>query len=104
MIQEILGGLEPFVFFIGVFLCMMSIWRLERQYARNRYVSDEEYLADMARKRGSSEYDLFHLSAKEWHIQEGRIEDDFKDYLVNGGLPYYVKDYIRKNRETVEPK
>ncbi len=104
MIQDMLEGLEPFAFLIGVFLCLVSIWRLERQYTRNRYVSDEEYLAGMAKKRGRSEYDLFHISAKEWHIQVGRIDEDFKKYLVNGDLPYYVKDYIRKNREKADLK
>ncbi|OQY58244.1 MAG: hypothetical protein B6245_12800 [Desulfobacteraceae bacterium 4572_88] len=99
MIQDMLEGLEPFAFLIGVFLCMLSIWRLERRYARNRYISDEEYLAGMARKRGGSEYDIFHISAKEWCIPAGRIDEDFKEYLVHGDLPYYVKDYIRKNRK-----
>ncbi|MBW1956799.1 MAG: hypothetical protein JRI83_14000 [Deltaproteobacteria bacterium] len=30
---------------------------------------------------------------------ESRVEADFKDYLVNGRLPHYVRDFIRKEKE-----
>lgn len=62
-------------------------------------VSDEEYIAGIARVRGCSEYDLFFEAAKEWRIaNKGRIEEDFKDYLRYNAMPHYVKDFARKHR------
>ena len=76
----------------------------EKYYAEKRSFSDEEHLLNIARYRKCSEYDIFHLSAKNWHITRQQTEDDFKDYLLNGRLPHYVRDFIRKNYNTPDPR
>ena len=65
---------------------------------RNLQVSDEEYLASMAVNRKCSEYDLFLEAGESWQTGTSQVEDDFKQYLIQGILPHYVRDYVRKNR------
>lgn len=67
--------------------------------ARKLPLSDEEYLATIARMRECSEYDLFFEAARKWRIADKiRIDEDFKDYVRHDAMPYYVKDYARKHR------
>ena len=78
---------------------LQLIRQLNQSKLAKQPVSDEEYLAGIARIRGCSEYDLFFEAAKEWRIvNRRRIEEDFKDYLRHDAMPYYVKDYARKHR------
>lgn len=69
----------------------------EKYCAEKRSFSDEERLLNIARFHKRSEYDIFHLSAKNWHISGQQVEDDFKVYLLQGQLPHYLRDFIRKN-------
>ena len=71
---------------------------IEANERRIRPISDEEYLAFMALDKNCSEYDLFALAAKNWHVSASDIEDDFKRYLVHGILPHYLRDFVRKNK------
>lgn len=69
----------------------------EKYVAEKKIFSDEECLLHIARFHKRSEYDIFHLSAKNWHISEQQVENDFKVYLRQGQLPHYLRDFIRKN-------
>lgn len=75
------------------------MFHLDKQFRENRKISDEEFLMMLARKNQCSEYDLFHRSAAQWNISNKIIiEKDFKGYLIEGDMPYYVKDFVRKER------
>ena len=76
----------------------------EKYFAEKRSFSDEELLLQIARFRKLSEYDIFYLSAKNWHISEPQVENDFKVYLLDGHLPHYVRDFIRKNDKALDPR
>jgi hypothetical protein len=72
---------------------------LDNRFANRTPLSDEEYLTHMARSQSVSEYDIFCLASQQWHVPRERIDEDFKDYLVNDLMPYYVKDFVRKTRQ-----
>jgi hypothetical protein len=74
---------------------------LDRRYARKKPFTDDEYLWRMARTRGCSEYDIFKISADQWHLSGLQADNDFKTYLRNLQMPHYVRDYIRKNKSEI---
>jgi len=100
--DDILAKLELLFYLLFILLYLFFMRYLEKRSASGRSLSDEEYLSRMAKKRGCSEYDVFCLSAEEWCVSEIKVERDFKEYLVNAYLPYYVNDYIRKVRKEEE--
>ena len=61
-----------------------------------------DYLYKIARLTGSSEYVVFQKSAEGWPVNANMIEQDFIAYLQTGTAPYYVNDYIRKNRVHID--
>ncbi len=83
---------------IAVVIFFETLRRLERHWERKRPVSDEEYLTRMARHRRTSEFELFHISSKQWQVPPSAIETDFNHYLTTGHMPHYVRDYVRKAR------
>ena len=80
-------------FFYIEFLKHLNQWHAARQPS-----SDEDYLAVEARAKSISEYDIFHIAAQTWRISKMRVDDDFKDYLIRGFMPHYVRDYVRRAR------
>jgi len=89
---------ETIAFLILAIAYVLGKKVIEANEQRNRHVSDEEYLASMAANRKCSEYDLFLVAAERWHVTAPQVEDDFKRYLLQGILPHYVRDFVRKNR------
>jgi len=96
---ELVISLEMILYPLGVLLYFQLMRYLERRFSEKRGVTDEEWLWIAARDCHCSEYDIFHMAAKEWHIPSQRIEGDFKSYLVDFLMPYYVKDFIRKYKD-----
>lgn len=72
--------------------------RLDRRWARRTPLTDEEFLSNYARFKAISEYDVFFLAAPYWSKHSGQVEEDFMNYLREGPLPHYVRDYLRKLR------
>ena len=68
----------------------------------NRPLTMAEYVFKIARVTGKSEYDVFFKSAEEWPITKEKIEEDFKAYLVDQSVPYYVMDFVRKNKAQID--
>lgn len=96
MAGELLGEWAAFVFPAAAFLYLWFIRGMDRQVARKRMLSVEELLAKLAKTSEHNEYDLFCLSAEEWNVGKAQVDEDFKTYLLQGELPYYVNHYIRK--------
>lgn len=72
---------------------------LDRVWANRSPLTEEEILSLLARSRSVSEYHIFHLAADTWSIGRAQVEEDFKDYLQEGNLPHYVRDYLRRQRQ-----
>jgi hypothetical protein len=60
------------------------------------------YIFKIARVTDNSEYDVFCKSAENWQIGHERIEQDFKSYLLHQSVPYYVTDFVRKNKKHID--
>jgi len=84
---------------LAVFFYIELLRHLNQKFAARRPISDEEYLAMEARAKSTSEYEIFRLAARPWHISTLRVDDDFRDYLIGGLLPHYVRDHIRRLRK-----
>ena len=85
---------------LAAFFYIEFLKHMNQKFAARRPVSDEEYLAMEARAKSMSEYDIFHIAARTWRISKMRVDDDFRDYLIRGFLPHYVRDYVRRLRKT----
>jgi hypothetical protein len=58
----------------------------------------EDSLYKISLATGRTEYDLLHKSAENWSVSGHRIEQDFKSYMADQVMPYYAKDFVRKNQ------
>ncbi len=67
-----------------------------RKDARPRKLCEAELLAKLALMGPNTEYDIFRVAAQEWHAADSRVEKDFREYLLEGLIPYYVNSYLRK--------
>jgi predicted AAA+ superfamily ATPase len=86
-------------------IAILSLWLIrymEERFNRRKPLSDEEYLAKIAKMRECSEYDLFRICGEDWRYSKAQIEKDFKEYLIRGSVPYYIRDFIRKNKKEVD--
>ena len=70
--------------------------------SRTDQISIDDYLQKITQATGISAYDTFCKSAETWRVSAARIERDFKIYLSTQTVPYYVKDFIRKNQKTID--
>jgi hypothetical protein len=88
------------VLLAGVFFRLMFHWN--KTFFNDKPATMEDYLFKIAGITGKSEYDIFVKSAEEWPITTGKIEEDFKAYLNHQTVPYYVRDFVRKNQEHID--
>ena len=101
-----LGQLGNGVGTIFIVLLAGALFRLlfqwNKSFFSNKPETMEDYLYKIARITGKSEYDIFLKSAEEWPITKEKIEEDFKAYLMHQSVPYYVRDFIRRNKKHID--
>jgi len=78
---------------IGV---LAAVHMLEKRSNRGRELTEEEMLFVLARSTQTSEFDQFRFAAVDWNISLKRMEADFNRYLLQSTLPHYVRDYLRR--------
>ncbi|MEJ2313701.1 MAG: hypothetical protein P8Y85_02775 [Nitrospirota bacterium] len=83
---------------VWVVVLAASLYVIEARL-RKRKKEDSDLLFEMARRSRCSEYDIFISAAKEWAIPEDRIDEDFKAYLLEGVMPFYVRAFVRSRGE-----
>ena len=76
--------------------------RLKKRYGQNRPTSIQGYLFKISRLTGKSEYDIFCKAAEGWPVSDDQIEQDFNRYLSDQQTPYYVNDFVRKNKKHID--
>ena len=87
----------------AVFLIMLvvayfaALAYFENAYCKKAFISNDEYLASLARVRQCSVYDLFRISGVNWRFSNSKVETDFKAYLKTGHIPHYVVNYVKQN-------
>ena len=94
---------------IGAVCAVLLVWCLVRGYLRNLKptnradpISIEDYLQKITHITGFSTYEIFRRSAEDWHVSADRIDRDFKTYLSNLTVPYYVKDFVRRGQKHID--
>ncbi len=76
--------------------------RIGKMTRREKQISMDDYVFKIARVTGHSEYDVFCKSAEAWPISQEKIEQDFKRYLQQQGVPHYVNDFVRRNKKHID--
>ena len=79
-----------------------DIGKTDRKTRDEKQLSMEDYVFKIARLTGHSEYDVFCKSAEAWPISQEKIEQDFSRYLQQQGVPHYVNDFVRRNKEHID--
>lgn len=64
--------------------------------------TDVEKLFDAARQYDCSEFDIFTKTGIKWNIPEKRVKEDFKNYLLYGDIPFYIRDFLRSDEQISE--
>ncbi len=99
MTNELLGEWAPFIFPAVAFFYLLILRGVDRKVSGKRLLSVEEHLVKMARMSDSNEHDIFFQSAEKWNVGKFQVEKDFKTYLLQGDIPYYVNDFVRKDQK-----
>ena len=68
--------------------------------AELRAMEDSLYKISLA--TGRTEYDLLHKSAESWSVSGNKVDQDFKIYMADQVMPYYAKDFVRKNQAHID--
>jgi hypothetical protein len=90
------------ILLVAAFCLAQLVARFPMPAWRRRPASTEDYLFKVARVTGKSEYDVFCKSAESWPVSQAMVNEDFKEYLQNNTVPYYVNDFIRKNKVHID--
>ena len=94
----------------SIIVCsVMLVWLMVRAYVRKtgkKSLADpntiDDYLQLMTQVSGNSAYDAFCKSAEDWRVSVERVDQDFKIYLSSQSVPFYVKDFVRKNKKHID--
>jgi hypothetical protein len=92
----------------GIYALMLVgylFWVIYRKFKKDSQadltaMDDSLYKISLA--TGRTEYDLFCKSAENWSVPGNRIDQDFKRYMAHQVLPYYAKDFVRKNQAHID--
>ena len=102
MISRIKSGAKALDAVISGGALFQMLCSLNKKILRDRPDTVEKQLYKIARVTGKSEYDVFCKSAESWPIARHTIEQDFKAYLLHQSVPYYVVDFVRKNKKHID--
>ena len=79
-----------------------TFYRKVQKSSRDDQIARERSLYIISLATGRTEYELFCKSAEDWSVSGHRIDQDFKRYMIDESLPYYVKDFVRKNLRHID--
>jgi hypothetical protein len=96
MIEIIMNNWQSLLLLSGGTCYLVIISLVSVKNTRPRRLTDAELLAKLALMTSQTEHDLFGAAAQKWHVPPERVEDDFKIYLYEGALPYYLRDWLRQ--------
>ena len=102
MITQIVNGIGTIFIILLAGKLFQVFYRVNKKISCHRPVSMEDYLFKISRVTGKSEYDIFCKSAEDWPVSEKKINQDFSRYLSQQTVPYYVNDFVRKNKKHID--
>lgn len=80
----------------------LAFYRKVQKCSHADHIARESSLYNISLATGRTEYDLFCKSAEDWSVSGNRIDQDFKKYMTDESLPYYVTDFVRKSHEHID--
>jgi hypothetical protein len=90
------------IVFLAIYIVLLFGVKLKNTYAPDKPDSMPAYLFKISRLTGKSEYDIFFKAAEDWPVSLAQVEQDFDRYLTHLQIPYYVNDFVRKNKEHID--
>ena len=96
---------EPAILSLIPFLLVMLIvylWASRRNLIKNKALTPQEYLWKLKQITGKSEYEIFHIAAKEKGWPDYQVERHFKRYLETQTLPNYVKKFLEDGKAYID--
>jgi hypothetical protein len=81
---------------LGLLYAVLKVY-LEKRLAPMDTVGDEHQLIESAFANDCSVYELFKRAGTTWNYAPAKIEEDFKQYLIQGDEPHYVRDFVRRS-------
>ena len=97
--------LEPTILSVISFLLVMLVvylWASQRNVAKTKPLTHQEYLWRLKQITGKSEYDIFHIAAEEKGWSDDWVEMHFKRYLEDQTLPIYVQQFLEDGKAYIE--
>ena len=83
-------------------IVLLAGMRIKKWFIENKPSTPQGYIFKITRITGKSAYDLFCKAAEDWPVSEEQIEADFKKFVSDDSIPYYVNDFIRKNKKHID--
>jgi hypothetical protein len=80
-------------------------WTCYRKFkidSQAEVIAMENSLYKISLATGRTEYELLHKSAENWSVSGARIDQDFTRYMADQVMPYYAKDFVRKNQAHID--
>jgi hypothetical protein len=85
----------------GLLLVGYLFWVIYRKFKKDSQadlIAMQNSLYKISLATGRTEYDLLCKSAEDWGVPGDRIDQDFRKYMAHQVLPYYAKDFVRRNQ------
>lgn len=79
-----------------------TIYRKSKKDSQAELIARENSLYKISLATGRTEYNLFRKSAEDWAVSGDRIDKDFRRYMAHQILPYYAKDFVRRNQAHID--
>jgi hypothetical protein len=79
-------------------LYAIHLW--EKRQQASRELTEAELLFLLARITETSELEQFKRAATSWNLSRQKADADFNHYLLQGQVPHYVRDYLRKAQKS----
>ena len=93
MISQMIGAI-CIVLLVGM--------RLKKWFRENKPSTPQGYIFKITRITGKSAHDVFRKAAEDWPVSGEQVEEDFKKFVSDDSIPYYVNDFIRKNKKHID--
>ncbi|MGD9043932.1 MAG: hypothetical protein PVG06_09480 [Desulfobacterales bacterium] len=93
---------------IAVFAVMVAWFmvrahlRITQKNSQSHPITTDDYIQKLTQATGIRTYETFCISAEEWRVSADRIDQDFRRYLSSQSIPFYVKDFIRKDQTHID--
>ncbi len=99
-------GLSTVAGICALYLMGYLFWFIIRKSQRDHHAelaAKENSLYNISQETGRSEYELFQISAKHWLVSRDKIGQDYKRYMAYQTMPFYARDFLRRNKTQIDP-